>query len=107
MANDFVKKTLRLNREDQKILEIRSQEANMCEADYLRLLLRQKPNDYPEIRVLVKELINEVNHIGNNINQIVHRHNYELYSQSDRQQLIAYMKKLVRKVEEVCEAIGN
>lgn len=32
----------------------------------------QKPNDYPEIRILLRELINEVNHIGININQMVH-----------------------------------
>ena len=46
-------------------------ESGMCEADYLRLLISQKPNDYPEVRELLKELINEVNRIGININQIV------------------------------------
>lgn len=27
-------------------------ESGMCEADYLRLLISQKPNDYPEVREL-------------------------------------------------------
>ena len=51
----------------------------MCEADYLRLLISQKPNDYPEVRELLKELINEVNRIGININQIVFNNNAGLY----------------------------
>lgn len=56
---------------------------------------------------LIKELINEVNHIGVNINQIVHHHNYELYSKEDREQLIAYMKKLNKSVKEVVVIIGD
>ena len=79
----------------------------MNEAEYLRLLISQMPNDYPEIRQALKQLINEVNHIGVNINQIVHHHNYELYSEEDRQQLIAYMKKLNNTVKEVVVRLGN
>ena len=79
----------------------------MNEAEYLRLLISQTPNDYPEIRQELKRLINEVNHIGVNINQIVHHHNYELYSKEDRQQLIAYMKKLNNTVKEVVVRLGN
>ena len=80
---------------------------HMNEAEYLRLLISQTPNDYPEIRQGLKQLINEVNHIGVNINQIVHHHNYELYSKEDRQQLIAYMKKLNNTVKEVVVRLGN
>ena len=79
----------------------------MNEAEYLRLLISQTPNDYPEIRQGLKQLINEVNHIGVNINQIVHHPNYELYSKEDRQQLIAYMKKLNNTVKEVVVRLGN
>ena len=79
----------------------------MNEAEYLRLLISQTPNDYLEIRQELKQLINEVNHIGVNINQIVHHHNYELYSKEDRQQLIAYMKKLNNTVKEVVVRLGN
>ena len=79
----------------------------MNEAEYLRLLISRTPNDYPEIRQGLKQLINEVNHIGVNINQIVHHHNYELYSKEDRQQLIAYMKKLNNTVKEVVVRLGN
>lgn len=102
-----IKKTLRLTLEESKMLAVKAKESDMNEAEYLRLLISQKPNDYPEIRKLIKELINEVNHIGVNINQIVHHHNYELYSKEDREQLIAYMKKLNKSVKEVVVIIGD
>ena len=76
-------------------------ESGMCEADYLRLLISQKPNDYPEVRELLKELINEVNRIGININQIVFNNNAGLYSKEDKTQLVAYMRKLNKKVNAV------
>ena len=97
-----IKKTLRLTPEESKMLAVKAKESDMNEAEYLRLLISQKPNDYPEIRKLIKELINEVNHIGVNIN-----HNYELYSKEDREQLIAYMKKLNKSVKEVVVIIGD
>ena len=45
-----------------------------------QLLISQKPNDYPEVRKLLKELINEINRIGININQIVFNSNAQLLS---------------------------
>ena len=79
----------------------------MCEADYLRLLITQKPSDYPEIRILLKELINEVNAIGNNINQITRNYNSKLYRTEDRELLSAYMKKLNMTVRAAADKIGS
>jgi hypothetical protein len=93
-------------KEAQQLSE-KAKAAGMCEADYLRLLITQKPNDYPEIRMLLKELINEVNAIGNNINQITRNHNSKLYRENDRELLIAYMKKLNLLVKEAVEKVGN
>ena len=101
------KKTLRLTPAESRPLSEKAEVFHMNEAEYLRLLISQTPNDYPEIRQELKQLINEVNHIGVNINQIVHHHNYELYSKEDRQQLIAYMKKLNNTVKEVVVRLGN
>ena len=64
-------------------------------------------NDYPEVRKLLKELINEVNRIGININQIVFNNNAGLYSKEDKTQLVAYMRKLNKKVNEAVVKIGN
>jgi hypothetical protein len=102
-----VRKTLRLMPEEAKLLAEKSKAAGMNEADYLRLLISQKPNDYPEVRKLLKNLINEVNRIGININQIVFNNNSELYSKEDKIQLTAYMRKLNRLVDEAVKQIGN
>ena len=102
-----IRKTLRLTPQEAKLLGEKSKNAGMNEAEYLRLLISQKPNDYPEIRELIKSLINEVNHIGVNINQIVHHHNYELYSKKDRELLIAYMRKINNTLNEAVISLGN
>lgn len=102
-----IKKTLRLMPVEAKMLAEKSETAGMCEADYLRLLISQKPNDYPEIRKLLKNFINEINHIGTNVNQIVHNHNMEFYSKEDKERLFAYLRKLNLVVKEVVAQIGD
>ena len=102
-----VKKTLRLMPEEAKLLAEKATDKKMCEADYLRLLITQKPNDYPEIRLLLRELINEVNAIGNNINQITRNYNSKIYRIEDRELLKAYMKKLNLLVKDTAEQIGK
>lgn len=102
-----IRKTLRLTLEEAKILAEKAKEVGMNEAEYVRLLIRQKPNDYPEIRKLLKTLINEVNRIGININQIVFNHNSGLYLEDDKNRLVAYMRKLNVSVNEVVMQIGN
>ena len=94
-------KKFRISPEEAKVL------ANMTESEYLRLMISQKPNDYPKIRILLKELINEVNHIGTNINQIVHNYNSGFYSEDDKDRLVAYMRKLNIEVNKVYETINK
>ena len=102
-----VKKTLRLMPREAKELSRKAKEAKMCEAEYLRLLITQKPNDYPEIRILLRKLINEINAVGNNINQITRNYNSQFYRLQDRELLSAYMKKLNLLMKEVAEKIGS
>ena len=102
-----VRKTLRLRPEEAEALEQNAKQMGVSEAEYLRFLLSQKPKDYPEIRTLLKELINEVNHIGVNVNQIAFHHNTSLYSNNDKELLLAYMKKLNGAVGKVVVSIGN
>ena len=94
-----IRKTLRLMPEEAKMLAKKACDNGMNEAEYIRLLISQKPNDYPEIRKILKELIN--------INQIVFNNNAGLYSKEDKTQLIAYMRKLNQKVDEAVVKIGN
>ena len=109
MAGDkkTVVKPFRMTEKEAEKLHLDAEQRGIKESEYIRLLLSQKPNDYPEIRIMLRELINEVNAIGNNINQITRNHNSKLYSEEDRQLLSAYMKKLNLLVKEAVETIGN
>ena len=46
--------------EEAKMLAKKACDNGMNEAEYIRLLISQKPNDYPEVRKILKELINEM-----------------------------------------------
>lgn len=100
-------KPFRMTKKEAEQLRQAAESRGLKESAYLRLLLSQKPNDYPEIRILLRELINEVNAIGNNINQITRNHNSRLYRAEDRELLTAYMKKLNLLVKEAVEKLGN
>ena len=100
-------KKFRLSPREASMLADKAQQANMTESEYLRFMISQKPNDFPEIRILLRELINEVNHIGTNINQIVHNHNSGIYSEDDKVRLIAYMRKLNAEVSNVCRTVSD
>lgn len=105
MAKEIVKH-FRLSDEDAKVFNKKAKEAGMTESDYFRLLITQQPNDYPEIRVGIKSLINEVNRIGVNINEIVYNNNSKLYRQTDKDRLIAYMRRLNESVEKAVAEFG-
>lgn len=107
MEKEVIKKTLRLNREDADKLCQKAKQTGMNENEYLRMLIRDKPSDVPEIRGLLKTLINEVNHIGVNVNQIAKGSNAGYFSSGDRQQLLAYMQKLNVAVRQVVEKLGS
>lgn len=102
-----VSKLLRITPTEAELLKEKSEKAGMTESQYLRLMISQKPNDYPEMRQLLRNLINEVNRIGVNINQITYSHNAGLYSEDDEERLIAYMRKLNVAVAKVVDMVGN
>mgnify|MGYP000762939594 FL=1 len=56
---------------------------------------------------MLSELINEVNHIGNNINQITRKNNAGFYNRDDMESLRSYMRKLILSVREVEKKIGS
>ena len=56
---------------------------------------------------MLSELINEVNHIGNNINQIARKNNAGFYNRDDMESLRSYMRKLILSVREVEKKIGS
>lgn len=106
MKNTVIKKTLRLGKEDADLLCRKAEHAGMTENGYLRMLIRGNPAEIPQIHGLIKTLINEVNHIGVNVNQIARNSNAGYFSGSDRQQLLAYMQKLNAEIEQVVRMLG-
>lgn len=106
MAKDVVKH-YRMTSEEAAAFRKKAQDAGMTESEYFRLLITQKPSDYPEIRSGLKSLINEVNRIGVNINEIVYNNNSTLYRQPDKDRLFAYMRRLNETVKKAVDEIGN
>mgnify|MGYP002706505472 CR=1 FL=1 len=102
-----IRKTYRMTQEQAARLKEKAVAAGMSEAEYFRVLITQEPMDYPEIREGIHGLVNEVNRIGVNINEIVHNNNSYLYKKTDKERIVAYMRKLNDSVERVVEALGN
>ena len=102
-----LRKAYRLTKEQDEELKRKVAELGMTESELIRLLITEKPKDYPEIRQMLAGLIGEVNRIGVNINEIVHNNNSSLYSESDKSRLFAYMMKLNERLSKVVDDIGN
>ncbi len=49
-----IRKTLRLMPEEAKMLAEKANANGMNEAEYISLLISQKPNDYPEVRKILR-----------------------------------------------------
>lgn len=102
-----LRKAYRLTEEQNDELQAKVTELGMTESEFIRLLITQRPKDYPEIRQMLNRLINEVNRIGVNINEIVHNNNSMLYSDGDKTRLLAYMQRLNEVVNKAVSDIGD
>lgn len=102
-----ITKIIRLNdREYQMVME-NANACNMNFSTYVRYAISNVKMPNPETRKLILKLINEVNHIGNNINQIVRNNNSGLYLDSDKTRLMEYMRLLNFKVRALVEKYGD
>ena len=102
-----ITKIIRLNdREYQMIME-NANACNMNFSTYVRYAISNVKMPNPEMRKLILKLINEVNHIGNNINQIVRNNNSGLYLDSDKTRLMEYMRLLNFKVGALVEKYSD
>ena len=100
--NDRV--SFRVTKEEKKKLQEMAQEYGVTESEFIRIQIRQRPSDYPEIKILMGHLINEINHVGVNINQIVKRNHAGFYDEKDKVRLEAYMRKIC---DELHEGLGK
>ena len=100
-------KGFRLTEDEAKLLSQSAAEAGLKESDYIRQCISKSPMEHIEIRILLHDVLTEINHIGVNINQIVKNNNSGLYLPSDKERLLAYMKRLSSSMSEVVKKLGN
>lgn len=95
------RKEIRLSSEELEELNRKAKERGLSDSQYLRMLITNRPRDYPELLEALQNLTNEINHIGININQIVKNNNSGLYHESDKKRLYVYMKQIKEAVMQV------
>ena len=105
MQNQTERKDFRLRKQDIELLERNAKACGMTHSAYLRQLIQNRPIDHPEIKKLLKELLYEVNRIGNNVNQIAHHINEGFYFKEDRNQLLKEQKELELQVAKIAELL--
>lgn len=92
---------IRLSQADKAELEKKAKNTGLTESAYIRALIN---NEYPISREdyqNIKNLVNEINSIGNNINQIAKKFNMGMFSEYDKKHLIDLMNTLVKNTEEI------
>lgn len=85
-GENVIRKHFKLTEETARILNERSKAENMNESEYIRyLILNQSEHSRSrELELEVMRLRNEINKIGVNINQIVKKSYFHMYSESDK-----------------------
>ena len=102
-----IQKTFLMNKAEADDLARQAAEAGISEGKLIRLRIRNKPYDYEDIRILLRDMMTEMNRIGTNINQVVKNNNSGLYLPSDKDKLLAYMQRLSSSMAEVVKKLGN
>ncbi len=83
----------------------RQKKMGLSDSQYLRMLITNRPRDYPEIRQELERMNQEINRIGVNINQITHNNNSALYSREDKHRLYVFLKQIKTLVSQVQERL--
>lgn len=102
-----MRKEIRLSEAEIKRIESDAKEKGMNFSQYVRYLAKNKPKEHPDVIKVFKKLINEINHIGTNINQIARNCNSGIYTYEDKRRLFAYIKSVNFKLKEVIDLYGN
>lgn len=99
------RKEIRLYQSELECLQAKAKEMGLTDSQYLRMLITNRPRDYPIIRKELLRLNEEINKIGVNINQIVHNNNSKLYSREDKHRLFVFMKQIKEKISQMNEQL--
>ena len=93
-----------MSEEDEQFLREQCDLYGMNDSEYFRYLLNKVKNPAKsmirpkEEFLVIKELTDEINHIGININQIVRNVNMLYYSDHEKRKLFALMEEIKNKV---------
>ena len=99
------RKEIRLTSAELEELQKQAAEMGVTDSQFLRMLITNRPRDYPAIRQELQRLNNEINHIGVDINQITHNNNSRLYSEEDKHRLYVFMKRLKDQMQQVIDKL--
>ena len=81
------RKEIRLSCEELEELNRKAKERGLSDSQYLRMLITNRPRDYPELLEALQNLTNEINS--------------GLYHESDKKRLYVYMKQIKEAVMQV------
>ena len=99
------RKEIRLYSWELEELQKQAEKMGLSDSQYLRMLITNRPRDYPEIRLQLERMNQEINRIGVNINQITHNNNSALYSREDKHRLYVFLKQIKTLVSQVQERL--
>lgn len=92
---------IRLLAEEKQELIKKARESGISMSAYIRGLVKNQKTLTKDEFLELKRLNNEVNHIGNNINQIATHTNSGFYSENEKRKLFALMNRLIHITEEI------
>lgn len=91
----------------RKLLAEKLENGICLRASIFVFLISQRPRDYVEIRVLLKDLIDAMNSIGVNVNQIARAANASYFGPEEQYQLMRCMTEIKQNVRAVNKAIND
>lgn len=91
------RKAIRFTDYEIKRRERDTEKRGMNFSQYIRFLTKSKPGEHIEVIKVFKELINEINHIGNNAKQIARNCNWGFYTEEDKKYCLHVCARLIIK----------
>lgn len=104
IKNKAIKMSFRVEEDIYEILCKKVDSSGITTSEYIRRLIKNDCGKSVEIEsredfLFRKQLIWELNHIGNNINQIVKNNNAKFYSEAEKKRLFELMQKIYKLLE--------
>lgn len=98
---------VRLSPDEKNTLLKKAGQAHISQSEYVRrLIMGETVHEYnSELVQGIKNVTNEINKIGVNINQIVHNLNMNKYTEYEKKKLFSYLQEVYDKVSALVEKV--